>query len=408
MRNKLLFLFFLLLATNLFGQNNPDSLFSEARSLAEKSRYREAIVIVDSLYRKYPENNDYSSYLSALYLWSGASKKAKEVLLGKQTAEALSKDDLQLLVQVELNLKNWTEVIRLTDIGTNRFPDFKNHYSYQKALALNESDKDREALELLDQIPKSDPDYKASDYLRTIILKKQKNTFSAGYLLTTFDQTVFKPQQVGFVEYARRFSSSTHLLRINYGDMFGKKAVQMETDAYIPLKKQNYIYLNFGISEKKSIFPQFRGGLEFYHERKHLSASLGARYLYFGPQNDPLLITAHIGLLSEKGWSVNYRPFVSFLDNSKTLASHLVYFRKVFTSKESYIQLDLQYGNLPYFYLTSDVLNRLKAYRIGINTRFRIMHNWFLQPIFMYEREEYMPKTYRDRYTFQLILSFRF
>jgi YaiO family outer membrane protein len=409
MRNKLLFPIFLLLISNLFGQsNNPDSLFSEAKSLAEQNRYREAIVLVDNLYKKYPENKDYSSYLSALYLWNGSPGEAKEILLKNQAAESFNRDDLHLLIQIETNLKNWSEVIRLADVGAIRFPESKSRYNYQKALALNELNEDREALNLLDSIPKSAPDYKAADYLRTMILKKKKNIISAGYLLTTFDQAIFKPQQVGFMEYSRRFSASTHLLRINYGDMFGKKAIQIETDAYVPLKKQNYIFLNLGISEKNSIFPQFRGGLEFYHEQKHVSASLGARYLYFGKQNDPLLVTGHLGLISKNGWSVNYRPFISFLDNSKTLASHLVYFRKAFSNKESYIQLDLQYGNLPYFYLTSDVLSRLKAYRIGINTRFRIMHNWFLQPIFMYEREEYIPETYRDRYTFQLILSFRF
>lgn len=409
MRNILLIPIFLILVPNLFGQNNnPDSLFSEAKSLAEQKRYQEAIVLVDDLYKKYPENKDYSSYLSALYLWNGSSGKAKEILLKNQALESFNKDDFHLLIQIESNQKNWSEVIRLADVGATRFPESKNHFSYQKALALNELNEDREALNLLDSIPKSDPDYKAADYLRTMILKKKKNIISAGYLLTTFDNVIFKPQQVGFVEYGRRFSSSTHLLRINYGDMFGKKAVQIETDAYIPLKKQNYIFLNLGISEKKSIFPQFRGGFEFYHEQKHVSASLGARYLYFGNQGNPLLVTGHFGLVSKNGWSVNYRPFVSFLNGNKILASHLVYFRKAFTNKESYIQLDLQYGNLPYFYLTSDVLSRLKAYRIGINTRFRIMHNWFLQPIFMYEREEYIPKTYRDRYTFQLILSFRF
>lgn len=409
MKKQLLFFILLVFVPKLFAQTgNPDSLFSEAKSLAEKKRYKEALVILDSLYSKYPENKDYSSYLSALYFWNGSALKAKEILLKSQSAEELSKDDLQLLVRIELNLESWAAVIEHTNLGITRFPDSKNQYSYLQAQALEQLNKDREALDLLDQIPKTDPDYKAADYLRTQILKKQKNILSAGYLLTTFNQKVFNQQQVGFVEYGRRFSSSTHLLRINYGDMFGKKAVQIETDAYIPLKKQNYIFLNLGISEKKSIFPQFRGGFEFYHEQKYVSASLGVRYLYFGNQGDPLLVTGHFGLVSKNGWSVNYRPFISFLDNNKILASHLVYFRKSFPTKESYIQIDLQYGNLPYFYLTSDVLSRLKAYRAGINTRFRIKHNWFLQPIFMYELEEYIPDTYRNRYTFQLILSFRF
>lgn len=409
MKNQLILFVLLVLAPKLFAQNSdPDSLFSEAKSLAEKSRYKEAVVILDSLSRKYPQNRDYSSYLSALYFWDGFPYKAKETLLKSQSAEELSKEDLHLLIQIELSLKNWTTVIEHTNLGISRFPDAKNHYNYQQAQALEKLNKDREALALLDQISKTDPDYKAADYLRTLILKKQKNTVSAGYLLTVFDQPAFKPQQIGFIEYSRRFKSSTHVFRVNYADIFGKNAFQFETDAYIPLKASSYIYANAGISEKQSVFPQIRGGLEFYYEKKNVSASLGARYLYFDNQNDPLLITGHVGLASKGGWSVNYRPFVSFLGDHKILASHLVYFRKSFPTKESHIQVDLQYGNLPYFYLTSDVLSRLKAYRAGINTRFRIKRNWFLQPILMYELEEYIPGTYRNRYTFQLILSFRF
>ena len=409
MRNKLLFIIFLLFAPNLVAQEgNPDSLFSEAKSLAEKNKYKEAISILDGLHIQYPDNRDYSDYLAVLYLWSGAPLKAKETLLKSGSSEQLQKDDLNLLIRIESELKNWTEVIHHTDLGLSRFPDSKNHYFFQKALALEQLSKDKEALELLDQIPRFDPEYPAADYLRTTILKKQKNLISAGYLLTTFDQSVFEPQQIGFVEYARKLGTCTYLIRANYANMFGKQALQLEADAYIPLKKKNYVYLNGGVSEKKSIFPQIRAGFEFYHEQKHFSASLGARYLYFGKQNDPLLITGHVGYLSSGGWGVNYRPFISFLDNNKTLASHLVYLRKAFLNKESYIQLDLQYGNLPYFYLTSDLLNRLKTYRAGINTRFRIKRNWFMQPVFMFEYEEYIPKTYRNRYTFQLILSFRF
>ena len=409
MRNKLLLILFLILAQNLMGQvSNPDSLFSEVKSLAEKNKYKEAIAMLDGLQSHYPENRDYSDYLSALYLWSGSSQKAKEVLLKARTPEELSEDNLNLLIRIEFDLKSWAEVIQYANLGLNHFPNSKNHYYYQKALAFEQLNEDQKALEQLDQIPRTDPEYKAVDYLRTLILKKQKNLVSAGYLLTAFDQSAFDLQQIGFVEYARKVNTNTYVLRANYANMFDKHAFQVETDAYIKIKKMNYLYANFGISEKKSIFPQVRAGLEFYHEHKYLSASLGARYLYFGKQNDPLLVTGHIGVQSSGGWGVNYRPFISFLDNSKTLASHLVYVRKAFPDKESYIQLDLQYGNLPYFYLTSDVLSRLKAYRVGINTRLRIKHNWFIQPIFMFEYEEYIPKTYRNRYTFQLILSFRF
>jgi len=391
----------------LFGQStDPDSLFLEARSLAEKNDYSDAILIMEELSGKYPGNRDFSTYLARLYYWNDSPQKAEEILT-RRKADELYREELDLLIQVENKLFKPTEMLSLSDLGMNRFPEAKDHYLYSKAMAFVILNDDTAALELLAQIPKDSPEYNAADYLRTEILKKEKNTLSAGYLVTTFNETAFDPQQIAFVEYGRKFKSGTHLFRVNYAHMFGKQAVQFETDAYVKVKSNNYIYANLGVSEKLSVFPQLRAGFEFYREQKHFSVSLGARYLYFDNMNAPLLLTGHIAYTTNNAWTANYRPFVSFLDN-KTLASHLVYFRKALPNKESYIQLDMQYGNLPYFYLTSDLLSRLEAYRIGINARFRVKYNWFVQPVFMYEYEEYVPANYRNRYTFQLILSHRF
>jgi YaiO family outer membrane protein len=374
--------------------------------LAEKQDYSAAIQLMEELSLKYPGNKDFSTYLARLYFWNNSPEKAEEILT-RRKADELNHEELDLLIQVDNKLLKPTEMLILSDMGMNRFPEVKDHYLYTKAMAFVLLNDDEAALELLAQIPKDSPQYNAADYLRTEILKRQKNTLSAGYLLTTFDETVFDPQQIAFVEYGRKFKTGTHLFRVNYADMFGKQAVQFETDAYIKVKASNYIYANLGVSDKLSVFPQLRAGFEFYREEKHFSASLGTRYLYFDKGSDPVLLTGHLAYNTSNGWTANYRPFVSFLD-SKTLASHLVYFRKALPNKESYVQLDMQYGNLPYFYLTSDLLSRLEAYRIGINTRFRVNYNWFVQPVFMYEYEEYIPKMYRNRYTFQLILSHRF
>lgn len=406
---QLILLVHLFFSSVLLAQgDNPDSLFHEAKLLAEQSKYGDAIRIMDELHNSYPNNRDYVVYLSRLYYWSNNPTSAKQHLMHAQSPESLDKESLDLLIQLEIALSEWRSVQHLTDLGKKKFSDNTHHYSLLQAIAFEQQNKDREALNLLQTIPTSSEDYPAADYLRTQLLKKQKNSISTGYLLTSFDQGTYENQHIGFVEYGRKFKRSSHVLRVNYANMFGEQALQLETDAYIPIKKLGYLYTNAGVGEKSSIFPQIRLGTEYYFEKKQWSASIGAKYLHFNSSNTPWLFTGHLGYQTKQGWGANYRPYVALINSNSTFLSHLFYLRKTFINKESYIQLDFQYGTLPYFFFTNEVLSRLAAYRTGFNLRFRIKQNWFVQPIFMYEYEEYTPNKFRNRYTYQLILSRRF
>lgn len=406
MRTFLLFMISITWSVNSLAQSRADSLFNAAQYLAEEANYSQAILIVKDLTVNYPENQDYSDYLSRLYYWSQDFEQAKANLLYNRSPEKLSYDQLELLIRCETALKETESAIAAANIGIKQFPDAQEHFRLLTGIALYEANRYDEAVSVLSLIPKKDSEGAAADYILNQIFRAQKNTINAGYLLTTFDNPNFSNQQAAFVEYGRKFNHYSQVLRVNYANLYQKQAVQVETDAYIKIKQHNYLFVNLGVSEKNAILPRYRAGTEFFTEHKHFSASLGARYLYFTSQNAPVMLTGHAALI-QRDWSFYYRPFVVFLTN-KTLASHLFYIRKSFPRRESYVQLDLQYGSLPYFYYSSEVLSRLNAYRIGVNTRIRVKNNWFIQPIFMFEREEYVPDQYRNRYTFQLITSFRF
>ncbi len=400
------YLFVILLVVSAQSWAQKDSLFLKAQEFAQQQRYPEAIQTMEDLRKSQPENKDYLIYLSRLYFWSEATEKSKELLDQYSSLETADKEIIDLKIQVELVLENAATVITFTDIGMSRFPEDRNQYIIWKAMGLETDDKDAEALQILSDIHKGDEDFAEADYLKTQILRKQKNTIAVGYLYTDFDQMTVDPQQLAHLEYAHKFTRFTQVGRLNYANAYGIQSLQVETDAYIRLRKFDYLYVNAGISENHTIFPLFRSGLEYYYEKRKLESSLGARYLYFDNNNEALLFTGHLALHHSE-WIYNYRPFVLFLQNDP-LVSHLVYFRRSFERKESYVQLDLQYGSLPYFFYTSDILTRLNAYRIGINAKIRVKENWFVQPALMYEYEEYIPDTYRNRYTVQLILSHRF
>lgn len=406
MKARMLFLVGFIWSVTSQAQSQADSLFTVARHLAEQTDYTQAIRIVKDLTLSYPGNRDYSEYLSRLYYWSETYEQAKTTLLSDRSAEKLPADLLELLIRCEIALKETDSASTHAQTGGRLFPDKKEHFRLLEGTAFYEGKRYDEATKVLSLIPKKDPDGAAADAIVNQILRLQKNTVTAGYLLTTFDQAQFSDQQAAFVEYGRKFRHYTQVFRVNYANLYQKQAVQVETDAYIKVKQQHYLFVNLGISEKNSILPQYRASAEFYTEHKHFSASLGGRYLYFSKANSPVMVTGHAALI-QRDWLFNYRPFILILP-TKTLASHLFYIRKSFPRRESYVQLDLQYGSLPYFYYTYEVLSRLNAYRIGINTKIRIKKNWFVQPIFMFEREEYVPDQYRNRYTFQFITSFRF
>lgn len=400
----------LLLCTSITGQlyaQQPDSLFSKARTLAADKLYPESILVMQQLHNSYPDNADYTVYLSRLYFWNNDPGQAIRTLQGIcNDASCTNREALDLLIRIAIAQKNTDEAISLTEKGSVLFPEEQHQYLFFKAQALEQSGNDTAAMTALDSIARSAPNRHDADYMRTTLLKKQKNTISASYMQTGVNQPQSSIQHFAYIEYGRIFKSHTQLFRLNYVNAYDKSSFMLESDAYVKLGKKSYVYLNAGISDKRSVFPAVKLGAEYYQEARHISASLGGRYLYFDGGTNTVLLTGHIAG-TVQSWTLNYRPFV-LLQQNKTLVSHVAYLRRSFERRESYIQLDAQYGNLPYFFYTTDLFSRLSAYRMGLSGKLRIYRNYFVQPAFMLEKEEYIPDTFRNRYTVQLILSKRF
>ncbi|MNS32379.1 Beta-barrel assembly-enhancing protease [compost metagenome] len=400
----------LLLFCSITGQlyaQHPDSLFSKARTLAADKSYPESISVMQQLHSNYPDNADYTVYLSRLYFWNNDPEQAARTLKTICNDESCgNREALDLLIRVALAQKNTDEAIRLAAKGSVLFPEEQHQYFLLKAQALEQAGNDAAAIAVLDSIAPAAPNHHDAKYLLTTILKKQKNMVSAAYMQTGVSQPQQAAQHFAYVEYKRSFKTHTQLFRLNYVTAYDKSSFMLESDAYVKLHQKNYVYLNAGVSDKRSVFPAIKLGAEYYQEDKHFSASLGGRYLYFDAGSNAVLLTGHIAGTAQS-WTLNYRPFV-LLQQHKTLVSHVAYLRRSFENSESYIQLDAQYGNLPYFFYTTDLFSRLSAYRVGLSGKLRLCRNYFVQPVFMLEKEEYVPDTYRNRYTVQLILSKRF
>lgn len=394
------------LFVQVFAQEfDPDALFSEAQKNAANHNHTLAIEQINQLVAAYPENTDYAIYLANLYYWSEQYDLAHKQALYVLAQMPLSEEVYNLLVRIELAAKKSEELLEHSEKGIELFPEKIDFYKLYKAQALLQLEKDKEALVLFNEFEKTSDHYQDAQYLKTELLKKQKNMISVGYLNTSFSNPGFAPWHFGTIEYQRKTNKNALVGRLNYGKLFGTSGIQAEVDAYPKIGKNGYLYLNTGVSDGTTVFPIFRFSAEYYQEYTKYSASIGGRYLHF-EELKVFMFTGHIGR-KFNDYTVAYRPsLVSVSDNYFT--SHAVSFRKNFEQKESFVQVELQYGAVPYYFFVSEAFLRTNAFRAGFHFKFRIKDNFFIQPIFMYEYEEYIPDEYRNKYNAQLILSKRF
>lgn len=396
---------FLFVNTAVSQVSTPDSLYRESQVNAKNKNYTAAIDVLEKLTKHYPSNSDYRMYLSRLYFWNNQIKESIKIIEHEWKNGNQSEVNLRLYLQVLQADNNSIKAVEMSDEGISRYPNEQDYYRIQKVIALEKQGNDEQALELIANIPENSNYYQNAQYLKTQILQKQKNEVGIGYLNTSFSNRGDASRHLLYAQYKRSFDRIAVIGRVNYGYLFGQHVSQAEVDLYPEIGTNSYFYINGGISNGQGVFPYFRLGSEFYHECNGWSGSLGARYLHFD-QAKVTMFTGHIGRYFSD-YFVAYRPFVVALSNDWFI-SHIVNIKKTFDSKESFVQVDFQYGSVPYYFFINDDFTRTNAYRVGVNWKFRVKNNLFLQPIFMYEWEEFVPDNFRNRYNIQLNLLLRF
>ncbi|HET8752727.1 MAG TPA: YaiO family outer membrane beta-barrel protein, partial [Salinimicrobium sp.] len=320
-------------------------------------------------------------------------------------AENFPREPMEVVVTTHLWAGNYEDVVFYSNRALRKYPD--NFFRLKKALALAELERNKEALSVLEEILQENPDDRDAIALQTLLFNKKKNQLAASYLNTSFSSPGAKPWHLFYLEYKRSIEDVPVLARLSYGNIFSIEGTQVEVDAYPKVTKNSYLYLNVGAALNTPIFPQFRAGAEyFFNIGNGFSSSLGGKYLDF-EEDQVFLLTGEAAFNTENNWKITYRPYLSKFQKN-WLLSHTFAFRKNMPLKEQFFQFDLQYGSIPYVYLSSNSFTELTSLRAGFHYQFRISENVLLQPILMYEYEEFSPGNYRNKYHSQLVAKFRF
>lgn len=392
----------LLLPCLATAQEDFDSLFKKAAQEAQAGSYDIALQMLSKLQADYPGNEDVIVYKGSVYGWKKDFANAKITLLPLAEREKPNMEAVRGLVNVYYWMDDYTSCIAYCDKYLAAFPNDVDVLMI-KAICLDNTNNSNEAKAILEKLTASGNSEKAKS-LSASLSRKAKNAISASYLNISTDEPEQTIMHYGYVEYLRKFEKSTIISRVNIGNRDDDTAAQFEMDYYQKFKNSSYLYVNAGASGENTIFPVARLGTEYYFKPLgSFDVSFGARYMHF-EDDDVTLLTGQLAKRFHE-YTVAYRPYY---DTNNSLFSHVLSIQKYNEDKERLLRLELQYGNVPYLYLYSNSIEPLTAYRAGIQYQHRFGDSFFVRPVFLYEYEEYLPDTYRNKFNFQVIITKRF
>ena len=393
------------LSFNGYSQiNSEDSLYNVAKEFVFSGNYSKGIEISKILVKEFPLNQEYKIFLGKAYGWKGEYDNAISVLTPIVLNFPPPIEALEALINVHLWSSDYLQVISYCDIGLKLNNSDLTPFQLKKAIALEKINSNDSALLIISEIL-ARGEHEEMQALATQIYKKKRNAIAVSYFNTSFDNSVFEPWHLAYIEYKRNFPKIPVVVRANYGNMLSKSALQAELDLYPSLGPNSYLYLNAGIAQGIHIFPKFKGGIEIFKNFKRNIASVGLRYLHFKDDQVPMFTGQVTGNINR--WDLTYRPFLLTL-NRIWYPSHVLSLKKVNEIKESFFQIDFQYGIIPYHFFVTDEFVRINSTRFGLQYQLRWKKSLFIRPIFMYEYEAYYPGKYRNRFNTQIIITKRF
>lgn len=397
-------IFLFLISSSIVAQEiNLDAALSDVKREVEKNNYDKALLLLEPLQTKFPENEDIKIYKGRIYSWKKEYASAIKILSPMADRTNPNPDALLAIINVYF----WSEQFETCIAYCNKYLAIDSNSSdvlLIKIKSLEKLNRDKEALELVEKLPITDNSTQAITGLRTLIGQKAKNAIAASYLNISTSDPGQSPLHYGYIEYSHKFSKSALVGRANIGYANNETQMMFEADYYQTFKKRDYLYVNAGFSTGETIFPVAKVGAEYYFKPgKRFDYALGARFMHF-ETDDVTLLTGQIAYKTGS-YTLAYRPYY---DTSNELLSHVLSVQHTNDEKESLIRLELQYGNVPYLYLYNNATEPLKAYRVGLQYQHRFGNSFFVRPVFLYEYEEYLPNEYRNRFNVQVIVTKRF
>ncbi len=356
---------------------DPDGWYFRAREMAFDGNYEEAREICRQILELFPHYHDVKILKARTYSWEGQFVRSNDLLREVLQADPNNTDALFALIDLQIWYEDYEEAIKFIDVALARDPN-NVHLLYRKALALKETGDEVAAVLLLNQILTIDPTFQdAKDLLDTIEVNRMQNWAGLGYRGTYFpfadlpvnndnngnndnndsENNGFEvtPWHLVYAELGRRTRVlGPAALRANYAIRpdIDATSLQIEADAYPTIRPGTYLYLNFGFSPDRRLFPVTRFGFELFQALpSSMEISGGFRILNFDDR-ESLVITKDLliitGSLSKyyRNYYFSFRPYFTFSSDGSDPESQAYFLtaRRFLSSTDHFISLTIGRG----------------------------------------------------------------
>ncbi len=398
-------IFFLLVLAGSFGfasAQSADPHIDSLRALSAKDSFQAALRYCDSLMAVYPENSDYALYKALVFAWSG------DLLQARLLAESLfSSDSLNEALLLQVQIAYWQgDSLACYALALNYLKrDYQETAALlgaRCALSVNEFERcDSLCLLVLEHNPKN---REARAIRRDIESLAFPNVSRVQYTRDIFDKTL-KPWQTLSAEGGLQRKNHLYILRTNFAERFSQQGYQFELEAYSQFKRGIRTISSVSYSQS-DLYPAWRGGFELYKTLgAQYDASAGVNYMHF-PTHDVWIYTAQAGMYPGNFW-VSFRTY-AVQEFGKLNLSYIAFSRYYFRTREEYLGVQLGYGSFIPQQLTTDEVDRLEAWRAGIQWQWQVMARTYFTGLAAYANEDYNFQPNISRYSLQVGIMRRF
>lgn len=401
--------FLILIAFGVFGQINSDSIFNSAIENARQGDYEKALGEALPLMDVLPDRYDISIFISNVFAWKGDYSSAKNQINKAYAINKTSKELYDAWLNILLWSEDYQKLIEVADLAKQN--GYANDYNLtlKKSIAYKEMGKYPDGVYLIETNKRYLDSTKISHLYNEMLILNKSKAVTLYYSPTFFDYNSLKPQHLSYIDYSFKVKNQIFIPRINYAYRFGTSDLLVESDYYRLFNNGQYLYANFGMSVLNKLFPDYRGGLEFYSPiGNSMEASVGGRYLYAG-KNNIYILTGHLSKYVNNFW-FSLRPYYAIQNtkNTITIAAHARYYE---ANPINYWGLELLYGTSPderAMILQSTDAKLLNSYRVKIEKNIAVFKTNEIKLTSAYTYEEYDKGTYGNRFTFEVFLKHKF
>lgn len=401
-----LFILFVFLSA-VHSEVKTDSIFNNAIQLAKNQQYNAAILEAKKALFTNTKRGEILVFMANVYLWENKNDSA---LLYIQRAKDVGyhRDDFyaswsNILLQERrfgdlLNCCKEAEDHQYSDAGDlfrKRLIAYTELKYYDKGIRLIEDPSNKEYLD----------SKKTSDLYSYLLYERNINIFSVYYNINVLNNANIL-QHIASLDYTLKLGENRVGIAANYVNRIGVNYFQLETNIHLKTGAKQYLYFNYGYSNNSLVFPQHRGGIEYYFNFPFKSeASIGGRYMNYGKSNPTIfIITAHLEKFLYNSWLAIRPYFVYNKSNNKYSHSLVGYYRLFGQNELDYWGVEINSGNSPddlYSITQTGGFNQLAAYKIKLEKSFQINRISNFHIGISYTNEELILYQYRPRYAIE-------